>query len=156
VRVAAAGVLLGMLAGTVVVSAGARAEDASEPIVVIANPVFGNIELTRSLVRDAYLGELRYLGNIAIAPISLHERHPVAQAFLDEVMGMSENQFKSWWIKRIFRHGDVPPMRVMDSAEMIARVLATPGGMGYLSQSELPPGVPLTVVWRFTPQPATP
>jgi hypothetical protein len=152
-RAAVAGVLAGVLAGALA-AAGVRAEEAPGQIVVVANPNVGEIELTREVVRDIYRGEVTFLGHVTLSPISLHEYNPLAQAFLAEVLGMTENQFKSWWIKRIFRYGDVPPMRVLGSADMISRVLTTPGGIGYLSADDLPPGTPLSVLWRFTPEKA--
>ena len=47
-------------------------------------------------------------------------------------------------------------MRYFPEKFLRNRVRTAPVGMGDLTRLELPPGVPPTVVWRFTPQTATP
>jgi len=105
--------------------------------------------LTPEQVRAVYLGEHPFWGKVRIFPVAYSENAPIMQAFLARVLGMDVNAYKVWWIRRIFRDGDVPPTRVGSTAEALRVVASHPGGIGFVEADQLTDAAGVRTVLRF-------
>ena len=124
-------VLLLSLCGSV-----ARAAD----IYVVAN----GITLSATDIREVYLGEKEFSGNIRIVPV---DNQAAQAAFLAKLLSMNEQRYTALWVRKAFRDGlNPPPLRTTD-AEVSAFVKQTRGAVGYLSS--MPRDAELNVVGKF-------
>jgi ABC-type phosphate transport system substrate-binding protein len=118
-----------LLAGAGVV----RAED----LVVIVNDKAPVKSVTAKEVKEIFLGEMTFWGDLKIVPIGYVDGAAVETDFLERVVRVTENVYKTYWIKRIFREGGTPPRKVGGAAEALATLARTPGGIGFVYASEL-------------------
>lgn len=109
----------------------------ADEIVVIVNDRVSAAALTPEQVRAVFLGERQYWDGVRAFPVTYPDASPLMREFLRQVLGMGVNEFRSWWIKRIFREGDTPPMRVNSPADALQAIMANPGGIGFLHADEL-------------------
>jgi len=93
--------------------------------------------LSAKEVKEIFLGETAYWGDVKIVPIGYVDGATVQTDFLDRVVHVTENVYKTYWIKRIFREGGTPPRKVGSAAEALTAVSRSPGGIGFVYASEL-------------------
>lgn len=125
--------LLAAAALCVVAAAPARADD----IVVVVNPQVPAQAMTPDDVRAIFLGERQYWDHTRVYPVTYPDGSQVMQDFLRLGLGMSVNEYRSWWIKRIFRRAEVPPVSVVSPAEAVRAIENHPGGIGFLYANDL-------------------
>ncbi|MDH4228416.1 MAG: hypothetical protein OEW11_01565 [Nitrospirota bacterium] len=108
------------------------AEARAVEVVVITNREAPVDPLTKVQLRNIYLGEITFWGNTRLTPVTYQHETPLQISFFQQVVGISANAFKTYWIKRIFREGGIPPQRVNSVDEAIRLVGDTPGAVGYV------------------------
>jgi len=121
------------LAWVLLAAAPVRAED----LVVVVNEKAPVTHLTPQEVKEIYLGEAAYWGEVKIVPLSYADGAAIHGDFLHRVLNISENAFKTFWIKRIFREGGAPPRKMGGPAELLATVARSPGAVGYVYADQL-------------------
>jgi ABC-type phosphate transport system substrate-binding protein len=121
------------LAWVLLAAAPVRAED----LVVVVNEKAPVTRLSPQEVKEIYLGEAAYWGEIKIVPVSYADGAAIHGDFLRRVLRISENAFKTYWIKRIFREGGAPPRKLGSAAELLATIARTPGGVGYVYAGQM-------------------
>jgi len=62
----------------------------------------------------------------------LPDEHPVHRAFAQTVLDLFPYQLRRVWDRQLFSGTGQAPVTVADEAEMLARVAATPGAIGYV------------------------
>lgn len=139
-----------MLLAAAVALGGATAPRPAD-IVVVVNDQVRIDALTPQEVREIYLGERHYWDGTRTHPITYPDRAEIMQAFLHQVIGMSADEYRSWWIKRIFRWADIPPVSVSSQAEALRRIAATPGAIGFLYDTGLDGAEGVRPVLRLRP-----
>ena len=113
----------------------------SDSYKVIVNPSNPVKVLDRDFLRDVYLKKaIDWNQGESIRPIDLSVRFSVRDRFRDEVIRKTSSQLKSYWNQQIFSGKGVPPPESDSTAEVIAYVLANPGGIGYLPANVDPGG----------------
>ncbi len=141
--------LLGPALVVVVIWLAVTAQPAwAEPILVVANSGIAVDSISREELKQAYLGESEFIGGQKVELFQYPENSDLTAAFLKS-LSLKPNKYKSHWIKMVFRTGGVPPQRVHDAAEMIAKVGATPGGIGFLEESALGTGTDIKVLLKI-------
>lgn len=147
--------LLGNLVWTLALSAAVVAAGpiarAADEIVVVANPKVGAETMTADQVRAIFLGEKEYWNGTRVYPVTFPEGSPVMQDFLRLGLGMTINEYRSWWIKRIFRRADVPPQSVSTTEEAVQVIRSHAGGIGFLSAGDMAEADGLRPVLRLGP-----
>jgi hypothetical protein len=112
-------------AGLVGLAPAARAAD----LYVIAN---AGTAISASDVRDIFLGEKQFVGNVKLVPV---DNAAAQDQFLAKVMKMEAAKYTSSWTKKSFRDGvSAPPVKGSD-AETIEFVRQTPGAVGYVKSA---------------------
>ncbi len=129
--------------------AGAASSWAGE-IVMVVNAQAPTSALSTDEVKQIYLGTLTFWGEVKIAPTGFPEGTSIQSDFLRRVLGMSERDFKIYWIKRIFREGGTPPKNVTSLQEGLEYITRTPGGMGYFRAKDIAGRSDLREVLRVT------
>ena len=109
----------------------------AEDIVVVVNDKAPVQSLTEQDIKDIYLGETGFWGSTAIKPIGYQDGTSIQSSFLDKVIKTSENVYKTYWIKRIFREGGVPPAKAATPEEALRDVSSNVGGITYVPASAL-------------------
>lgn len=121
----------------------------ADEIVVVVNDRFPATSLSVEQVRAIFLGERHYWDGLRAFPVTYPDEAPIMRDFLSRVLGMNLNQYKSYWIKRIFREGDVPPSRAATGAEVLRVVASHAGGIGFVEARDLGAAAGVHPVFRF-------
>lgn len=119
---------LAVLLAILVPAARATAMD----IAVVVHPGAPMAQVTVDQLHDIYLGEMTYWNGARLVPVTFQNQTPLQTAFLEKVVHLSGNAYKTYWIKRIFREGGIPPLRVSSVDEMMELVAQTPGAIGFV------------------------
>jgi ABC-type phosphate transport system substrate-binding protein len=106
---------------------------------LIAHPT---VSLTAAEIRDVFLGEKQFAGNIKLVPVN---NAALQTQFLANVLQTDERQYAARWLRKTFREGLASPILKSNDAEVAAFVSSTPGAVGYVSKAV--PGV--KVLERF-------
>jgi ABC-type phosphate transport system substrate-binding protein len=122
----------------------------AEDIVVVVNSQASVSSLTEQDVKDIYLGETTYWGDTRITAVGYQDGTTIQGSFLDKVMKTSENVYKTYWIKRIFREGGVPPSKAGSPDEALRTVGNNAGGITYVPASAMAGASGVKEVFRVT------
>jgi hypothetical protein len=111
---------------------------AEEALAFIA---YGGLPKTElSSLQRLYTGRVVSIGEQAATPINYPAGHPLRERFLATIMGQSEEQYTGYWLVRRYVGKGAPPLVLPDVDAVVAHVLATPGAVGYVPLSKVPPG----------------
>ena len=103
-------------------------------VAVITGASFPKDTMTSSEVKDIYLGKAEMLDGKRLKPVDL--KGAAKKDFLEKVVGLSEDEYKSYWIKRVFREGGSPPAVKNAADDVISAVKEENGMIGYISADE--------------------
>ncbi len=128
---------------------GLLADDAQAELVVIVNARAGVATMTRLEIANLFFGRSRQFFNGQEAqPVDLAESHADRAHFYQWLVNQDLAQVDSYWSRQIFSGSMQPPPRVATPEEVIKRVVAHPGGIGYVDTSRVDARV--RVVHEFT------
>jgi hypothetical protein len=96
---------------------------------LIAHP---SVSLTTTEIRDVFLGEKQFAGNIKLVPVNNAALQP---QFLATVLQTDERKYAARWLRKSFREGLALPILKSNDAEVAAFVSSTPGAVGYVSKA---------------------
>jgi hypothetical protein len=105
------------------------------PVVVARAGSFPGT-LDADQVRALFLGETSHLGKTRVTLVLRHGDDPLEGRFIDQVLQLPASRFDSHWIRMVFRGEAAPPVDVGSDAELLARVVATPGALGIMTAEE--------------------
>jgi hypothetical protein len=97
-------------------------------------------------VQRIYAGKVIVVGGVVVSPVHLPVGSPQRQHFMADVMQQSEDAYQAYWTVRRYVGKGTPPREVHNLAEALAHVGATPGGLAYVDDTDVPAGA--NVVWR--------
>jgi ABC-type phosphate transport system substrate-binding protein len=103
---------------------------------VIAHASVGTSSLTRAEVSQLFLKRTaRWPDGSPVVPVDLPVNSQTRDAFSRDVHGKATAAVDAFWQKQIFTGREVPPITKANERELLAYVLATPGAIGYVSES---------------------
>lgn len=108
-------------------------------IVVIAHPTVHKMDL--ATVQRIFMGKAIEVDGVRVSPANGAATMPSRQRFLAQYLQTNEDQYVAYWTVRRYVGKGTPPHEVRQTAEMIDFVSKTPGAVGYVDESELPPGM---------------
>lgn len=108
-------------------------------VVVVAHPGVRSLDATQ--VTRIYMGRMVELDGLALQPLNLPPGHALRQRFLADFLRSDEGRYTAYWTVRRHVGKGVPPLELGSASEVLMRVLATPGALGYAEEADLPPGV---------------
>lgn len=118
---------------------------ADDGIVVIGHSSMPKADLPT--LQRLYTGRVTSVSQQDAIPINLPAGNPWRQQFLKVVLGQSEEQYTGYWLVRRYVGKGVPPQELATSEEMLKYVFSTPGAVGYLPASKVPPGG--NIIFRY-------
>lgn len=109
-------------------------------VAIVARPDLPVDNLTFAEVRKLFLGDRQYwTPNLRV---TLLVRAPVARErdiVLRRIYGMSEPQFRQYWISKVFRAETATGPKVVYSSDMaVELVAAIPGAVAFVDASQAP------------------
>lgn len=105
-------------------------------ISIIANNSFSKNSLTIPQLKDVYLGKTEVVDGVRIQPIDQKEE-TIKQDFLKKIMDMSADDYRSYWIRRVFREGGTPPSSKGSPEDVIKAVKDGKGSIGYVRDDDI-------------------
>jgi len=117
-------------------------------VAVVVNAETPVTDLSLAEVRKVFLGERQYW--TAKLPVTLLIRAPVARerdVVLRVIYEMTEEQFKEYWVVKIFRAEVTAPPRIVYSNDMqYGLVTAIPGAIAFVDARNVRPGIKVVSV----------
>jgi len=109
---------------------------AETSLVLVANDSL-NVEasVSTSELKRVYLGKTKTLSGQNVKLISLKEGTVEQEVFMRDVLGMSSDEVKEYWIKESLKGGARPPRSMASGKSMTGYVKKKPGTVGYLNRS---------------------
>lgn len=104
-------------------------------VVVIAHPSVPRLD--NVTVERLYTGKIVEVGGVRVTPFDLVAGHPLRGRFLARWLDRDEDRYSAYWTVRRYVGKGVPPSQVPTTAEMIRRVGATPGAVGYVDEADM-------------------
>ncbi len=99
--------------------------------VIVVNKEDGPSSLSKAELRRMYTGRQTNLGSVRIVPINLPLDSDGAKAFLRDVVGMTPEEYKRFWVEQQVRGQATAPMIQRTSEGAVSVVSELPGGVGY-------------------------
>jgi ABC-type phosphate transport system substrate-binding protein len=129
--------ILGFIAFSATVSQAASAS--SSDIAIVVNKTSTVVAISSNDLKAIYLGDRESWPNgQKVLAIALASGRPELKAFLKHVCGMSEGDYKKYFIQANFTGKTlVLPRMAASSAAVKAIVGATPGSIGFVQASDL-------------------
>ena len=112
----------------------AQMESPNQAYSIVANHRFPVSTMTLAEARRIYLGEKLFIRGVRLRPIEPRDE-AIRAFFLNKVMGMTNDEYKSYWLSKIFRDG-VPPPESMDSTQMVSTIAKSKGRLGIVLLQE--------------------
>jgi hypothetical protein len=110
----------------------------NEEFVVIVHPSNRFDALSSSKVSYLFLRKVsRWPWGAEAAPADLAGNGPIRRRFVEQVLGMNQEQLAELWIDQRATRGVSPPVEVRDAAAAKVWVAARPGGIAYIPSSAL-------------------
>ncbi len=121
----------------------------ADDLVVVVNENAPVQNLTAEEIKNIYLGEKGFWGNTKISPVGYQDGAALQASFLDRVLSVSENVYKTYWIKRIFREGGMPPDKAGSVDDALRMVTQHSGGITFVPASKVAGASGIREVYRM-------
>lgn len=115
-------ILMRLAAIVMLLSSAIGFEAQAKDIAVVAGEGFPAASLTREEVRDIFLGEIELVKGARVRPLDVKEQTGVRRFFFKTILGVSEDGYQAYWIKKIFQDGGSPPV-TLPSPDTLAQML---------------------------------
>lgn len=101
---------------------------------LIGHPAAELQAMSAKQIRAVYLGKRRFAGSLRLVPLQLSAQDSLRRQFEGEILGMSRDALREWWIRQHYL--GVRPPKVMGSAEAVmAYVRKVEGAIGVVPYS---------------------
>ena len=132
-----------MLAALVAVPAAAQSGAAAagrQPVAIVVNPKTSVSDLSFATLRRIFLGQEQYWPDRS--KVTLLVRAPVSReraVVLDEIYRMDEDQFRQYWIGKMFRAEVAGGPKIVYSPDMAMNLVGViPGSITFVLASAVP------------------
>ena len=121
---------------------GAGAQEAAGYKIVV-NAANSSAGETKSTLTKIFLKKVReWDDKVKVTPYDLDDKSEARKAFSEAIHGKNVSAIKSYWQRMIFSGRDVPPDEIATEADLLKRIAADKGAIGYVSaKTALPEGV---------------
>jgi ABC-type phosphate transport system substrate-binding protein len=110
---------------------------ASAQVAVIAHKSVPEDKISKEILLDFYTGDIRQWSNKEpVVVFDLKPKGDVKDIFYD-YLGKSTSRIKSIWMKNMLSGEGNPPEALESEEKMVEKVAATPGAIGFVSQSKV-------------------
>lgn len=116
----------------------AAAQD-REALVLIGHAGLPRVDL--AAVQRLYTGRAVELQGVPVVLVNLPRNTKLRERFMAEVLQQEDDRYVAYWTVRRHIGKGTPPRELPSPAEVVDFVATTPGGIGYVAQTDLRPGV---------------
>jgi hypothetical protein len=109
-----------------------------EALVVMAASGLPKIDL--AVLQRLYTGRVVSVGDQTVTPVNLVAGNALRQQFLEQFIGQNEEQYTGYWLVRRYVGKGAPPREFASVDEAVKFIGSTPGALGYVPLSKVPPG----------------
>jgi len=88
-------------------------------------------KISKAQIKAIYLKKLTYLNNMKIIPINLEANNKIRESFNKNVLHMSSNRLKIYWIKQHYL-GHRPPLSMKSQKSIKSFLKKIDGAVGYI------------------------
>jgi len=106
--------------------------------------VIGHANLNRldvATLEKIYTGKVIEVNGIPVKPVNANSGSAIRNRFLQVYLNEDEDKYTAYWTVRRYIGKGVSPRECPSSADVINFVKSTPGGIGYIDEADLQPGV---------------
>lgn len=115
----------------------AGATDAFSQVAVIAHKAVETDTLTQALLLDYYTGDIKLWGDkTPVVVLDLKAQSETKESFY-KLLGITSSRMKSIWLKKLLLGEGDAPEALKSEDEIVKKVAATPGAIGYVSRSKV-------------------
>ena len=108
-------------------------------IIIIGN---NNVpKMDAVTIQKVYTGKFISVAGINVTPVAVKSGMTTRARFLQDFLNQDEEKYTAYWTVRRYIGKGVPPTELASAADVIHFVQSTPGGVGYIDEAELKPGV---------------
>lgn len=107
----------------------------AEEIVIIANRAYPSNSISLATLKEIYLAEKITEKGVRIKPYD-QKSSRIRKKFVTKILGVGEDAYNAYWIKKVFQEGGVPPLTKSASDDVIRAVGDEVGGIGYVWKQE--------------------
>ncbi len=100
---------------------------------VVVNPAVGAASVSKADLKRIFTGKKGTIGSAKVVPIMLAESNPAAVAFLKEVLGMTPEEYKKYWIDAQIKGQGTAPMTQKTPAAAVAVAGELPGALAVVA-----------------------
>lgn len=101
--------------------------------VIIANPDVPQQTISLNQARSLFgMHSPQWPDGHAVKVFVLPDRHPLHDAFCKTLLNIFPHQLRTGWDRQVYSGTGQAPTEVATEDEMLARVAATPGAIGYM------------------------
>lgn len=111
---------------------------AGDDLVVIAHPALPKTD--RITLQRLYTGRVVSISQQSVVPVNLPPGHPGRDEFLQWIMDQNEEQYTGYWLVRRYVGKGSAPQELGSIDEVVKYITTTPGAVGYVPLSKVPPG----------------
>ncbi len=130
----------------------ATTEAPAAQVAVIAHLNAPADTLSSARLLDFYTGDVQtWNGNMAVVLFDLKPRTEVKKAFY-HFLGKSPSRMKSVWMKRLLAGEGEPPQALGSNREMLEKVAATPGAIGFAHRDSVHGAVKVLAIIPIPPR----
>ena len=108
--------------------------------VVIANPGVAAVSVSKTELRDVFMGASSSLKGVPVTPV-LQRQGAVHDEFLSLYIGKSDSAFRAGWRGILFSGQGVMPRTLDSDAAVVEYVAHTAGAIGYIGRAAPHEGV---------------
>jgi ABC-type phosphate transport system substrate-binding protein len=108
-------------------------------VVIVGNNNVPKIDM--ATIQKIYSGKFISVEDVNVTPVSLKAGSAQRNQFLQTFMNQDEEKYTAYWTVRRYVGKGTPPNELESSADVIKFVQSTPGGIGYIDESEVKDGI---------------
>jgi hypothetical protein len=102
-------------------------------VVTSSSSSIGSI--SKSDLKRVFTGKKRDISGVKVVPFMLSDANPAAQSFLKDVLGMSAEEYKKYWIDAQVKGEGTAPATQKSSATAILVSADIPGALAVVEKS---------------------
>ncbi len=115
-------------------------------VAVIAHKTVPDDTLNQSQLLDFYSGEIKFWSNkVRVVVFDLKPAGEAKEAFY-KLLGKTPSRMKSIWLKKLLMGEGDPPAALPSEEEVLKKVAATPGAIGFVGKAPATPEVKMIVI----------
>jgi len=106
-----------------------------EAVALIVHPDTPISQVNRNVARGIFSMRMReWSDGTPITVFVLTDRDPIHQEFVQSVLAMIPHQLRRSWDRYLYSGIGSPPIQVKNLEEMLSKISATPGAIGYIDE----------------------